>query len=103
MNVTLPDVTPRINSSLLSAYTGQVVRLVGKLDSTDTLNGVAYITTSDGGRVTVKMHYESVEKSTYSSSFLEIVGKVNADRSIQEIFATQLVSNTFGKNFDMFF
>jgi len=81
--------TPRVTANMLNQYIGQTVRFVGKMDHQD--SGAAHLM-SDNQLVKVKMSHESIEQSTYNAFFVEVVGKVNADRSIQEISSMSINS-----------
>jgi hypothetical protein len=77
--------TPRINGALLGSYVNVTVRLVGRVASQQQLSVV--LAASDGVNVTVKR--SPTTASIYSShTFVEVLGVVQPDHSIQEIAAT---------------
>ena len=71
---------PRLNGELLNAYTGHVVRMVGRVLSYDG-GANAVIQSCDDRQVTV--HCQSSGKFQVGMA-VEVVGLVNADASIQE-------------------
>ncbi|KAJ1024750.1 hypothetical protein NDA16_002790 [Ustilago loliicola] len=64
--------TPFINSSLLSQYTGQTVRLVGKVQKIT--GNTLLLQTSDLGNVEVALNPDS---DITGSTFVEVTGKVS--------------------------
>ena len=85
------EAAPRINKSLMPQYLGKTVRLVGKVESVPDRNGEAAILSSDGERVKI-LH---ANPSTFCTAFVEVLGKVNSDGSIQE-YTSSSFGNTFG-------
>ncbi|KAI9504100.1 replication factor A protein 3 [Coemansia spiralis] len=81
--------TPRINSSMIQQYTNTTVRVVGKVLQTQGSGFV--LETSTGGQVVVIPTVEC----TYSSQFVEIVGRVQNDGTISGYSAVNL-SDNFG-------
>jgi len=83
--------TPRVNSACLPQNIHQTVRLVGKVEQI--LGGnVITLRACDDGLVTVKLTSECTPGTTY----VEILGKVLPDRSVQSLSCTN-----FGDEFDM--
>ncbi|KAF9905504.1 60S acidic ribosomal protein P1-alpha 3 [Linnemannia zychae] len=107
--MTLPT-TKRINSAMLQSTVGETVRFVGELKGSqgnytrhykfygvltinmDRQGNVATFLSSDKGIVAVSMS----EGAQYGTKFMEVIGTVNADRSINEMVATN-----FGNSFDL--
>ncbi len=85
-----PATSPRVNGALLERYVGHTVRLVGKVSNTS--NGKATIEASDRRNVQVYMN----DFNPYPSQFVEIIGRVNPDLSIQELGHVPAGAN-FGK------
>ncbi|KAM0745826.1 replication factor A protein 3 [Meredithblackwellia eburnea MCA 4105] len=71
--------TPRVNSTLLNDYIGQTVRLIGKLERMGDDNSATVIA-SDKGEVTINLG----PNHNLTDTFVEIIGRVNQDSSIQE-------------------
>mmetsp|Transcript_61199 Transcript_61199/g.92543 ORF Transcript_61199/g.92543 Transcript_61199/m.92543 type:complete len:109 (+) Transcript_61199:3-329(+) len=86
-------VTPRVNQALLSSFVGKNVRVVGQVQQQPS-NGVAVLLASDNAPVTVKTQAQSEE--TWTDQYMEVIGKVAPDLSIEELFSTN-----FGNNFDL--
>jgi len=82
--------TPRVNKATISNYVDCTVRLVGTVKEVNRNERIATLETSDKQTVTVRM--QSIE---YPSKVVEIVGTVNRDNSVTEIYAY-----AFGDNFD---
>ncbi|GAA5839948.1 hypothetical protein JCM11251_006569 [Rhodosporidiobolus azoricus] len=83
--------TPRVNAGKLAQCSaGQTVRLIGKVISLE--DDQALLEATDGGQVTVKLG----SMSTLTDTFVEIVGKVTAENSINELSSLNL-----GENLDM--
>ncbi|CBQ68761.1 related to single-stranded dna binding protein 12k chain [Sporisorium reilianum SRZ2] len=64
--------TPLINSSMLSQYSGQTVRIVGRVQKIT--GNTLLITTSDQGSVEIALNPDS---DISGSSFVEVTGKVS--------------------------
>ncbi|KAI1301125.1 60S acidic ribosomal protein P1-alpha 3 [Mortierella claussenii] len=87
--MSLPQTT-RVNSKMLGANVGNTVRFVGKIVEQ---NGTrAIFTASDKGQVEVHM----IPSSQYGTPYIEVIGVVNGDHSLQE-----MTSTNFGDEFDM--
>ncbi|KAG0146444.1 hypothetical protein CROQUDRAFT_657445 [Cronartium quercuum f. sp. fusiforme G11] len=82
--------TPRVNSSLLPDFIGQVVRISGKLIS---VQDDAVIESTDGGQITVLRIPDSL---IGSEPFLEVIGKVENETTVREMSTTN-----FGENYDL--
>ncbi|ORX95555.1 replication factor A protein 3 [Basidiobolus meristosporus CBS 931.73] len=82
--------TPRINSSMLGQHTNKTVRIVGKVMQLQ--EGSALIESSDHGQISVSLN----PGTTFSTPYVEIIGIVQQDLSVQE-----LTSSGFGENFDL--
>ncbi|KAK9703696.1 hypothetical protein K7432_010587 [Basidiobolus ranarum] len=82
--------TPRINSSMLSQYINTTVRIVGKVMQLQEPN--ALIESSDHGQISVSLN----PGTTFTSQYVEIIGIVQQDLSVQE-----LTSTSFGEDFDL--
>ena len=85
-------VTPRVNSGLIKNFVNANVRIVGKVVASPA-NGFATISASDGGNVRIN----TLAESEWTDSFVEVIGKVNADGSMTELFSTG-----FGNNFGIY-
>ncbi|BGO94587.1 hypothetical protein NBRC10512_004985 [Rhodotorula toruloides] len=83
--------TPRVNGAKLAQSSpGSTVRLIGKVISLDAEQ--ALLEAADGAQVTVKLMHDSV----LSSTFVEVIGKVQSETSMQELSTLNL-----GDNIDM--
>jgi len=80
----------RVNGAMLKHSIGNKVRLVGKLTFAD--ETIARLETSD--RIEVVVHVATA--AAYSTQFIEVVGNVRPDLSIEEY---QVVA--FGHDFDL--
>lgn len=87
-------VTPRVNKALIGNYIGKNVRVVGQVQSKP-MNGKAILLASDKGTVTVNTQPQS--QDTWTDKFMEVIGKVNDDLSVDELFSTNF-GNNFGKS-----
>merc|ERR1712137_1231383 len=85
--------TPRVNAATISAYVGKNVRIVGRV-SQKPANGQAVLTSSDGQEVYVSTLPTS--ESTWTDQYMEVIGSVQQDSSINEVFSTNF-GNNFGK------
>jgi hypothetical protein len=85
--------TPRVNASLLPGLVGQTVRLVSKHQGYS--GPVTMVTASDGQQVKV---FNADADAFEQSHFVEVLGKVNPDFSINA-FAVTSFGNSFGKAF----
>ncbi|OQS07623.1 hypothetical protein THRCLA_20108 [Thraustotheca clavata] len=81
---------PRVNKATMVNYINRTVALVGSMESWTGSNAV--IKSSDGGLVTV----HPSPGADYSSKYVEVIGQVQHDGSIQEFKCT-----SFGDDFDM--
>ncbi|KAA1085694.1 hypothetical protein PGT21_015608 [Puccinia graminis f. sp. tritici] len=75
--------TPRVSSSLLGPYVGQVVRISGKVISVQLL-----IESSDGGQVTVGDSAACGTEITYE--FIELVAKVETETRVKALDCSNL-------------
>jgi len=82
---------PKINSGLIQQFVGRTVSVVGKVTS-PLGQQTAQIESSDGGMITVNTNGEE----SYGSEYVEIIGQVNDDASIQQFKFTD-----FGSDFDL--
>ncbi|KAG0366177.1 hypothetical protein BGX24_003820 [Mortierella sp. AD032] len=82
--------TKRINSAMLQSNIGETVRFVGELKGRQ--DNVATFLSSDKGTVMVHMS----DGAQYGTKYMEIIGTVNGDRSINE-----MTSSNFGHSFDL--
>ncbi|EAU89561.1 hypothetical protein CC1G_02450 [Coprinopsis cinerea okayama7 len=73
------EVTPRVNSALLSNFQGRTIRLACKLVKFND-NGSLTVSAADGGQVVVQL---VGEHEPISDTYLEIVGKVMDPTTIQ--------------------
>ena len=87
MDVTTP--TPRVNAAQLKGFVGKKVRLVGAVAAGAGGAGAA-LEAADGGRVAVVQ----VPGSSYNTKYVEVVGRVTDEATIQEEEYT-----CFGDNF----
>merc|ERR1712224_967608 len=85
--------TPRVNLATIGSYVGRNVRVVGKVQQSPS-NGQAVLQSSDNGSVTVKTQPQS--EQTWTDQYMEVIGKVLPDMSVEELFSTN-----FGNNFDL--
>ncbi len=83
---------PRVDPTTLSQYQGQVVRVVGKVESAQ--QPVAVLACGGAGetRVQVKM----APGNQYGSTFVEVMGRVGADGGLEEFMSYDL-----GDSFDL--
>ena len=86
--------TPRVNLATIGSYVGRNVRVVGKVQQSPS-NGQAVLQSSDNGSVTVKTQPQS--EQTWTDQYMEVIGKVLEDMSVEELFSTN-----FGNNFGLF-
>ncbi|KAI9875161.1 MAG: hypothetical protein M1830_008809 [Pleopsidium flavum] len=84
----MAEITPRINAPYLGTFTGQTVRVLGKVVQ---LRGETAVVDA-GGRVNVLLNRDS---HLVLNNAIEIVGKVQQDLSIKVFQATD-----FGNNID---
>ncbi|KAL8281365.1 hypothetical protein RQP46_006399 [Phenoliferia psychrophenolica] len=84
------DPTPRVNSALLANFSGKTVRITGKVISL--AEDSAVIEASDAGQVTIRLGPEA----SYADQYVEIIGKVVGDLTVQELSSVNL-----GDNIDM--
>ncbi|KAJ1980259.1 hypothetical protein H4R33_005524 [Dimargaris cristalligena] len=82
--------TPRVNSALLPNYINHSVRIVGKVIQIQ--GNKAVLEASDHGKVLVNL----VPQNNIGSQYVEIIGLVQEDRSIQE-FSSCNMGEKFGK------
>ncbi|EQC27857.1 hypothetical protein SDRG_14437 [Saprolegnia diclina VS20] len=85
-----PAPAPRVNKALMASYVNRTVALVGSMESWT--GNSAIVKASDGGLVTVI----PAPGADYSSKFVEVIGLVQPDGSLQEFKCT-----SFGDNFDL--
>ncbi|KAA1081414.1 hypothetical protein PGT21_035350 [Puccinia graminis f. sp. tritici] len=77
--------TPRVSSSLLGQYVGQVVRISGKVIS---LSPELLIESSDGGQVTVG---DSAACGTeITDEFIELIAKVETETRVKALDCSNL-------------
>ncbi|KAK7437132.1 hypothetical protein VKT23_018755 [Stygiomarasmius scandens] len=81
------NTSPRVNSALMAKYVGQHVRLACKVLTTT--DNTATVLCSDGGEVLVKFPGGG---SDISTTFVEIVGKVVDESTIQKACCINLGS-----------
>ncbi|CAM9098396.1 unnamed protein product [Ascophyllum nodosum] len=84
--------TPRVNGAVLEQFLGQTVCLVGKVISHQEGAPDAELETSDGVRITVTL----AAGSTWTSQYVEVIGHLHEDSTLQEFKSTD-----FGDSFDM--
>lgn len=84
-------ITPRVNKELIPNFVGRNVRLIGKVNQAPN-GGKAILQASDNGLVTVNTQPGS--EGTWTDQYMEVIGKVNPDHSMSELFSTN-----FGNNF----
>ena len=82
---------PRVNYSFLNNYIGHSVKLVGRVIQKPN-NGKAVLETSDHNKVTIL----SVNDQ-WVDTFVEVVGKVNPDGTINAFMSCGF-GNNFGKS-----
>eukprot|EP00283_Hemiselmis_rufescens_P004418 CAMPEP_0173436732 /NCGR_PEP_ID=MMETSP1357-20121228/17030_1 /TAXON_ID=77926 /ORGANISM="Hemiselmis rufescens, Strain PCC563" /LENGTH=113 /DNA_ID=CAMNT_0014401855 /DNA_START=56 /DNA_END=397 /DNA_ORIENTATION=+ len=85
---------PRINSTLLQQRVGLQVTVVGKVKPGVGQGEYVHLEGSDGGDIIVNRS-QSVQ-GDYGSDFVEVVGTVNADRTV-----TEAKFSNFGNDFDL--
>jgi len=76
--------TPRVNSALLKQNAGVIVRITGKILQHQ--GSQVILEASDHGQVNVHLSGDS----QLSSQFVEVIGRVNQDGSIQEFSSIDL-------------
>ncbi|TMW55788.1 hypothetical protein Poli38472_010670 [Pythium oligandrum] len=81
---------PRVNKKTMGSFVGRTVAIVGAVESH--MPTAVVLRTSDGGMVNVN----PMPGSDYSSKFVEVIGRVVDNNTLQE-FKTTL----FGDNFDL--
>ncbi|RIA82553.1 replication factor A protein 3 [Glomus cerebriforme] len=86
--------TPRITSSLLSKYRGQIVRCIGRV--LNTTRTAATLETCDRGQVTVILGPDN--PTLISRSNVEVVGRVTDELTIKE-FVTYDINDNFDFDF----
>ncbi|KAK6536485.1 hypothetical protein TWF281_000717 [Arthrobotrys megalospora] len=86
----MSDQTPRVNASYLSNFTGQTVRIAGKVIQVQ--GGSATIDAQ--GTVAIQLDADTNVKTV--GNVVEVIGKVNNDQSIKEF-----VSSDFGADVDL--
>ncbi|KAK6533550.1 hypothetical protein TWF694_002488 [Orbilia ellipsospora] len=90
--MTEPAPTPRVNATLLSQFPLQTVRIIGKVLQ---IRPPRSATIDSQGTVALTLENHDTQVTTVNN-FVEIIGKVNQDGSIQ-VFA----STDFGPNVDV--
>ncbi|RPD56025.1 replication factor A protein 3 [Lentinus tigrinus ALCF2SS1-7] len=86
--------TPRVNKALMAKFRGQTVRVVAKLI---TLNdGRAIVETSDGGEIEVSLP----RNEDLDCQYLEIIGKVEDERTLKMLGHVKFSDNTDMKIWD---
>ncbi|OAV90714.1 hypothetical protein PTTG_00055 [Puccinia triticina 1-1 BBBD Race 1] len=83
--------TPRVSSSLLAQYVGQVVRIAGKVIS---LSPELIIESSDGGQVTVGD--TSACATEITDDYIELIAKVETESRVKA-----LDCSNFGDKYDL--
>ncbi|KAK6516773.1 hypothetical protein TWF506_006662 [Arthrobotrys conoides] len=86
----MSDQTPRVNASYVSNFTGQTVRIAGKVIQ---IHGGSATIDAQG---TVAIHLDAGTHIKTVGNVVEVIGKVNNDQSIKELF-----SSDFGPNVDL--
>ncbi|KAF3079315.1 hypothetical protein TWF569_006536 [Orbilia oligospora] len=82
--------TPRVNASYVSNFTGQNVRIAGKVLQ---IHGNSATIDAQG---TVAIHLDAGTHIKTVGNVVEVIGKVNGDQSIKELF-----SSDFGTNVEL--
>ncbi|OQR98421.1 hypothetical protein ACHHYP_08640 [Achlya hypogyna] len=85
-----PAPAPRVNKALMAGYINRTVALVGSMESWT--GNSAVVKASDGGLVTI----HPSPGADYSSKFVEVIGQVQPDGSLQEFKCT-----SYGDDFDL--
>lgn len=94
--------SPRVNYQLLRQHVGSLVRLVVKVLQFDPIQGLATVETSDSQTVHVRMNPEN--HNFYTTQYVEILGTVNPDLSINEQSVIPFTSQNFSETiFFLFF
>ncbi|RHZ82193.1 hypothetical protein Glove_112g44 [Diversispora epigaea] len=91
MSDVINKATPRINSTLLSKYRNEVVRLIGRVKESS--KNSAVLEASDKGQIRILLSPETILQA---NKIVEIIGRVRDDHSLQELNTTN-----FGEEFDL--
>ncbi|KAJ1469892.1 hypothetical protein T484DRAFT_1981311 [Baffinella frigidus] len=83
----------RVNSLMLPQFVGQNVLVVGRVKGDGGIGQMVHLEGPDGGDIVIDRRQASRD---YGSPYVEVLGTVNADRTILETRAID-----FGQEFDL--